>query len=181
MIPIMQQERQSFIGNTTITSTQTTEWNDGAQLDSITRQIVHEAVNRHRFIVFTPIFLYCTACAYWAVKEIAYNGTFYFIAAILVFMLVALIIFRSDSRRLKKLESNDFKWKYDEVIKVKYLASRYNPSKVYTNDDAYKTGQSILSFRKGDKIIVIKYNTSDDIKNLKANLTYLYDPLAYKL
>ena len=177
----MQQQRQSFIGNTTAISTQATEWNDGAQLDSITRQTVHDAVNRHRFIVFTPIFLYCAACAYWAVKEVAYNGTFYFLAAILAFLLIAFLVFRSDTCRLKKLDSNDFKWKYDEVVKVKYFAGRYNPSKVYTNDDAYKTGQSILGFRKGDKIVIIKYNTSDDIKNLKANLTYLYDPLAYKL
>lgn len=177
----MQQEQQSFIGNTTIISTQAAEWNDGSQLDSITKQTVHSAVNRHRFIVFTPIFIYCAVCAYWALKEIAYYGTFYFIAVILVFMLIALLIFHSDSRRLKNLESNDFKWKYDDVIKVKYLAGRSNPSKVYTDDGAYKTGQSILGFRKGDKIIIIKYNTSDDIKNLKANLTYLYDPLAYKL
>ena len=177
----MQQEQQSFIGNTTIISTRAAEWNDGSQLDSITKQKVHSAVNKHRFIVFTPIFIYCAVCAYWALKEIAYYGTFYFIAVILVFMLIALLIFHSDSRRLKNLKSNDFKWKYDDAIKVKYLAGRCSPSKVYTNDGAYKTGQSILGFRKGDKIIIIKYNTSDDIKNLKANLTFLYDPLAYKL
>ena len=177
----MQQERQSFIGNTTIASTQATEWNDGAQLDSITRQKVRDAVNRHRFFVFTPIFLYCAACAYWAVKEVIYNGTFYFLAAILAFSLITFLVFHSDTRRLKNLDSNDFKWKYDEVVKVKYLAGRYSPSKVYATEDSYKTGQSILSFRKGDKIIVIKYNTSDDIKKLKANLIFLYDPLAYKL
>lgn len=156
-------------------------WNEGNSLDPAIKREIRSAVNKHRIFWMLLWLSLFGGFVYWAVIVAVQEHSYWFLASVMVYIVAALIVMICGGKKIERLDTGCFKWAEAEIREVCYLNGRYSHSKVITDIGSFTTGQWIFRFRKNMRVIVIKYSMTDDIRNLKENLTFLYDPVAYRI
>ena len=154
-------------------------WNTGDMLDKYMILKIQRKVRLHQIVVCTFWLILFSMFIYWGILIAIEDASFMLLASCGVYLLAAILLFRSNNKRIEKLEIGDFDWIETTVNSVTYFGSRVSRTKIYTDEGVFQNGESIFKFRKGMSVIIIRYNNRFDLNDLKTNLTFLTDPRAY--
>lgn len=156
-------------------------WNDGSTLNDDTKSEIRKAVRIHQLIWSGFWFILFLSFIIPAIQTFIMYSEYTFFVTTVFYLIAAIIAFRCNERRIERLDDNYFEWTEAVVTSVDYIGSRVRHSKIHTDIGSFVTGQIIFRFRKDIPVVIIKYNVNQSSITLKENLTFLYDPLAYKI
>ena len=166
------------------------EWNEANILNDDIKLYIRKEVVKHQikwsgfwftlFSVFFVSIIYIIFDSFENGMLLSVGMLFLYLSDIIYFF-TFLLIFKSDKKRLTRLDMNDFKWCVSSVNSVDYIGGKVSRSKIYTDIGAFHTGQSIFRFRKYYNVIIVSYKNHFSHNELEESLTFLYDPLAYIL